>query len=312
MRPGAGRRPLDAATVYAHRGWPVFPAHSPAFSPGRCTCGHRDCASPAKHPRVAGGLKAATTDQGQIEGWWSRWPNANVAIRTGEVSGLVIVDIDPAHGGEATLARLVDEHSELPAGRVVRTGSGGRHLYFHHPGRPVRNDAGRRLGAGLDIRGDGGYVIAPPSRHANGGLYAVEARGGELPELPEWLGTLLDPPPRPRPAVAAPWCPGEDTTRWARAAFDGELSVLMAAQPGMRNHTLNRVAFRLGQIIAGGSLDEADVEAALLDGARAIGLGEREAAATVHSGLTAGEELPRRPEPSLPGRQIEGATIEGA
>lgn len=312
MRADAGRRPIDAAAVYAHRGWAVFPCHAPAWSLGRCTCGHSDCASPAKHPRVAGGLKVATTDRGQIEGWWSRWPNANVAIRTGEVSGLVVVDIDPGHGGETSLARLVAERGALPDGRVVRTGSGGRHLYFLHPGGTVRNDAGRRLGPGLDIRGDGGYVIAPPSRHANGGRYGVAGHGGVLPELPDWLERLLRPPDPPRPSHAAPWRPGPDTSAWARAALQGELERLHAAQPGMRNHTLNKVAYRLGQIIAGGALDEAEVEGALLNGARSIGLSEREAAATVQSGLSAGEEFPRGPaEPSLPGRHVESATVEG-
>ncbi|MDP9404606.1 MAG: bifunctional DNA primase/polymerase [Actinomycetota bacterium] len=302
MKSAIGRRPIDAATVYARRGWAVFPAHSPAFSMGRCTCGHADCASPAKHPRVAGGLKAATTDRAQIERWWSKWPNANVAIRTGEVSGLMVVDIDPAHGGETSLARLVEQHGELPAGRVVRTGSGGRHLYFRHPGEAVRNDTSRRLGPGLDIRGDGGYVIAPPSRHANGGRYGVAGRGGELPDLPAWMLRLLHPPEPPRPPPAVPWRPGPDTSKWAKAALEGELAVLRSAQPGMRNHTLNKVAFRLGQIIAGGGLDEAEVEGALLNGARAIGLSEREASATVRSGLGAGEELPRGPaEPPLPG-----------
>lgn len=312
MRPGFGRRPLDAAVVYAHRGWAVFPCHSRAGASGACSCGVASCASPAKHPRVAGGLKSATTDNGQIEGWWARWPHANVAIRTGAVSGLVVVDVDPDHGGDASLERLVGEHDCLPASRVVRTGSGGRHLYFRHPGGVVRNDAGRRLGPGLDIRGDGGYVIAPPSRHVSGGRYAVAGHGGTLPELPDWLQRLLRPPEPRRRAPAMEWRPGKDTSKWADAALQGELDRLLQAQPGMRNHTLNKVAYRLGQIIAGGGLDEGEVEGVLIDGAKAIGLGEREAAATVHSGLTAGEESPRVPsQASRPGRRIEGAEIDG-
>lgn len=312
MRPGTGRRPIDAATIYAHRGWAVFPCHSPAAALGRCTCGLAECSSPAKHPRLAGGLKVATTDRGQIKAWWSRWPNANVAIRTGEVSAIVVVDIDPAHGGETSLARLVEERGELPAGRVVRTGSGGRHLYFRHPGEPVRNDTGRRLGPGLDIRGDGGYVIAPPSRHASGGRYAVAGHGGVVPALPEWLDELLRPPPPARAAQTSPWRPGRDNTPWARAALEGELAVLQAAQPGMRNHTLNRVAFRLGQIIAGGGLDEGEVEGALMNGALALGLGDREATATVHSGLSAGEECPRGPaDAATRTRREDVASVDG-
>lgn len=228
------------------------------------------------------------------------------------MSGLVVVDVDPDHGGEASLDRLVEEHGCLPAGRVVRTGSGGRHLYFRHPGGVVRNDAGRRLGPGLDVRGDGGYVIAPPSRHASGGRYAVAGYGGTLPELPDWLRRRLHPPEPRRRAPAMEWRPGKDTSKWADAALQGELDRLLQAQPGMRNHTLNKVAYRLGQIIAGGGLDEGEVEGALVDGARAIGLGEREAEATIHSGLTAGEESPRVPaQASRPGRRVEGAEIDG-
>jgi hypothetical protein len=244
---------------------------------------------------VAGGLNAATTEPGQVETWWSRWPAANVGIRTGAASGLVVVDVDPDHDGEASIERLIKSHGALPDGRVVRTGSGGRHLYFRHPGGLVRNDAGRRLGPGLDIRGDGGYVIAPPSRHRSGGVYAVAGRGGELPELPEWMLHLVQPAEPPRPGFVRNWRPTGDNSAWAKAALEGELERLKSAQPGMRNHTLNKVAFRLGQIIAAGQLDQGQIEGVLVSNAMAVGLGEREAAATVHSGLTAGESIARSP-----------------
>lgn len=312
MRLSHGRRPIDAAVVYAHRGWPVFPCHAPARLPGGCSCGAADCSSPAKHPRVAGGLKAATTESGQLQAWWAHWPGANVGLRTGAASGLVVVDIDPEHGGDDSLGRLVREHGELPDGRVVRTGSGGRHLYFRHPGGVVRNDAGRRLGPGLDVRGDGGYVIAPPSLHASGGQYRVASRGAELPELPDWLLDQLRRVETPRSSVAREWRPDRDTSSWAKAALEGELERLRNAQPGMRNHTLNRVAFRLGQIIAGGQLDEGEIEGLLVHNAMAVGLGEREAVATVHSGMEAGESVPRGPASVSRNVPIDhGAEIEG-
>lgn len=298
-----GRRPIDAASVYAHRGWAVFPVHSRSPRSGICTCGLSDCGSPAKHPRVAGGFKSATTDLAQIETWWHRWPRANVGIRTGAESGLVVVDIDPGHGGEINLQQLIAEHGSLTPGRTVATGGGGRHLYFRHPGGVVPNDAGRRLGPGLDIRGDGGYVLAPPSRHISGRQYAVLARGAEIPALPDWLWARLE-PQRPRPRAGARpvanFHRGGDTSKWALAAVAGELRRLQEAEPGQRNHTLNRVAFRLGQIIGGGELDEAQVEQMLVQGALSIGLGEREAVATVHSGLHAGESHPRRPTVAEP------------
>ena len=220
MRPRAGRRPLDAALIYARRGWPVFPCQSPS-SAGGCSCHHDDCASPAKHPRIQGGLRAATTEEAQLRQWWARWPDANVAVRTGTVSGLVVLDVDPDHGGDDSLERLLDRFGPLPDGRLVRTGSGGRHFYFAHPGGTVRNDTGRRLGPGLDVRGDGGYVIAPPSRHASGESYVLEASGQTIPELPGWLIELLRPPPTPKRHPVRPSSYLANPDRWTRAAVDG-------------------------------------------------------------------------------------------
>jgi hypothetical protein len=295
----SGRRPIDAALIYARRSWEVFPCHSPARTPGSCTCHHTDCNSPAKHPRVSGGLNSATRDEGLIRRWWASWPHANVAIRTGAASGIVVVDVDPDHGGDDSLRAVLAAHEPLPPGRTIRTGSGGLHLYFAHPGETVRNDAGRRLGPGLDIRGDGGYVIAPPSVHASGARYAVAGRGGDIPEMPGWLLDLLrkeEPAPRAAPSARAV----EHGDAWARAAADGELQELRHATAGIRNSTLNRVSFKLGQIIGAGLLEQSEIEQSLVDAGLAVGLGEREAIRTVRSGLSAGIELPRGPsEPRI-------------
>ncbi|MDP9401775.1 MAG: bifunctional DNA primase/polymerase [Actinomycetota bacterium] len=294
--------------VYARRGWSVVPCHGPGH--GGCSCCRADCSSPAKHPRVANGLKAATTDEDQIRQWWARWPSANVAVRTGAVSGMVVIDIDPDHGGEESLNRLVEQHGELPDGRAVRTGSGGRHLYFAHPGGVVRNDAGRRLGRGVDVRGDGGYVIAPPSRHACGRLYQPESRSRSLPQLPTWMLAELRPTrPEHRPSSARAAEGHGDTSAWAKSALSGEYQRLLEAPEGSRNHTLNRAAFRLGQIVGHGDLAEADVERVLLHGAAGIGLTEREAMATVRSGLEAGEQVPRGPAAGMRGAGREGVEL---
>jgi hypothetical protein len=285
MRSSIGRRPIDAAVIYARRGWAVFPCHCPA--PGGCSCGSRECSSQAKHPRVAGGLKSATTDEEQIREWWARWPKANVAIRTGAVSGLVVLDIDPQHGGERTLGSLLGQHPDLGAVRTIRTGSGGRHLYFAHPGGTVHNDAGKRLGPGLDVRGDGGYVIAPPSRHAGGGIYRVAANGGLIPDLPDWMVTLVNPPEPARTSFPRP--PVGNRAAWAQAALNGELEKLHGAKEGARNDTLNRVAYRLGRLVASGVLAEPEVENLLVSAAIASGLDGREAMRTARSGLQAGE-----------------------
>jgi hypothetical protein len=231
-----------------------------------------------------------------IRRWWANWPNANVAIRTGAASGLVVIDIDPDHGGDDTLRHLIDERGALPACRTVRTGSDGRHFYFTHPGFDVPNDTGRRLGPGIDIRGDGGYVIAPPSLHVSGSRYAVAAHGGEIVPPPAWLAELLK-----RPEPERQWTGTragvtvEHGDAWARAAIPAELQRLHDATPGIRNSTLNRVSFRLGQIIGAGLLDQGEIEQSLLQAGVGIGLGEREVARTVESGLTAGMDVPRGP-----------------
>jgi hypothetical protein len=181
------RSPLDQALGYANRGWPVFPVHSAVD--GGCTCAKgAHCTSPAKHPRTANGHKEATTDEAAIREWWGQWPEANIGIATGEASGIVVLDVD--HGGEDTLYELCGEYGQLPDTVTVLTGSGGRHLYFRHPGGYVGNSQGR-LGPGLDVRGDGGYVVAPPSMHVSGRTYEWEASShpDEVPlaDMPGWL-----------------------------------------------------------------------------------------------------------------------------
>lgn len=168
---------LEAALSYAARGWHVLPIHSPGSSTAPCSCGNPNCDSPAKHPRTIHGVKDATTDPAQIHAWWAKWPKANVGLATGKVSGFFALDVDPRHGGDDSLAKLEREHGPLPPTFTVRTGSGGRHFYFLMPadGAPLKNRIG--LSPGIDIRADGGYVVAPPSIHVSGGPYA---EGSEL------------------------------------------------------------------------------------------------------------------------------------
>jgi hypothetical protein len=207
-----------------------------------------------------------------------------------------VLDVDPDHGGDASLKTLLHEHSPIPEGLVVQTGSGGRHLYFAHPGGIVRNDTGRRLGPGLDVRADGGYVIAPPSRHMSGAHYRRTSGSRELPPPPGWLLGLLREPARPPIPESPPRPPPlTSTSAWARVALERELAGVATASIGSRNCSLNRAAFCLGQIVGGGSLDPVKVEALLLQQALRIGLGEREARATIASGLKAGIRQPREP-----------------
>jgi bifunctional DNA primase/polymerase-like protein/primase-like protein len=123
----------------------------------------------------------------EVRAWFSCWPDAGIAVVTGSISGVVVLDIDLRHDGEASLERLQQQHDRLPMTLECRSGGGGRHLYFAHPGGLVRNRVG--LAPGVDLRGDGGYVVAPPSLHASGQRYAwVETPDNvALASLPAWM-----------------------------------------------------------------------------------------------------------------------------
>ncbi len=156
---------LDWALAYARHGLHVLPLHS--MRNGRCTCGHDCRRNAAKHPRVKRGFKAATTDARQIETWWRKWQDANIGIVTGAISGIMVVDID---GPEALAAvqQLADKHEPLPKTPTAKTARGW-HFYFKHPHADLIIPCTAR--DGIDIRGDGGYVVAPPSVHATGHAY---------------------------------------------------------------------------------------------------------------------------------------------
>jgi putative DNA primase/helicase len=135
----------EAALNYASRGLPVFP------------CG-KD-----KKPLTGHGFKDATTDHAVIQQWWCQYTNALIGMPTGVASGLFVLDVDMPYG-PASLKELERKYGPLPATVMQKTPSGGRHLFFKHPGKgsKIKNSAGK-LGPGLDIRGDGGYVILAPS-----------------------------------------------------------------------------------------------------------------------------------------------------
>ena len=180
-----------AALWYAAHGWPVVPLHF--IKDGRCSCGRVRCDSPGKHPTTKHGPKDASRNSIQLETWWDRRPEANIGVQTGVNAGIVVIDVDPRHGGDESLAELVREHDELPATVEALTGGGGRHLVFKHPGGTVRNRSNMR--PGIDVRGDGGYIVAPPSNHASGKQYRW--REGHGPhettpaEMPAWLLALV-------------------------------------------------------------------------------------------------------------------------
>ena len=180
---------LTAALDYARRGWPVIPLHT--LTSDGCSC-HHECSSVAKHPRTQHGLKDATTDKKTIRQWWDEWPDANVGVVAGAESGLVVLDVDPRHGGDESLRELEEQHGPLPQTPKSRTGGGGQHHLFAHPGRRIKNKV--NLAPGLDIRADDGYIVAPPSLHASGKKYEWEVRPDDSPPAPtpQWLLALIE------------------------------------------------------------------------------------------------------------------------
>jgi hypothetical protein len=179
---------LEFALYYASLGWGVFPAHT--IRNYHCSCGKADCASPGKHPRTRNGLKDATTNRSTILEWWQKSPDANIAIRTGIESGLIVLDVDTKSNGFDSLDTLQNTFEKLPETLTAITGGGGNHICFSHPGIVVKN-RGNLLG-GIDFRGDNGYIIAPPSLHKSDNRYSWIELNTPLSQAPEWLIDLVN------------------------------------------------------------------------------------------------------------------------
>jgi hypothetical protein len=213
---------LEAAKAYAARGWAVFP-----LRPG------------TKLPATTHGCKDASTDPYVINTWWTQNPEYGIGLATGSASGLVVLDFDKKTGGLETWDQL---SSDLPTTMTVATQNGGAHLYFASAESSIRNKAG--LLPGMDIRGEGGYVVAPPTP----GYSLVD--GAPLVGLPFWLSERLRArAPEPMPSAALP--EGERgvlNKRTLRFVAEG-------ARPGMWHQELFQAAMNCKQ--NGYSFDEA-------------------------------------------------------
>jgi hypothetical protein len=167
----------DAALRYARLGLCVIPLHAGA-----------------KKPIFENWPEVATKDQAIISRWWQQTPQANVGIATGKRSGVFVLDVDPKNGGLDSYETLLSKHGQFPNTWQQITGSKGTHLFFRYPSFPVKNAAG--IFPGIDIRGDGGQVVAPPSIHPNGTPYEWdgldEIEQTRIAEAPMWLLELLE------------------------------------------------------------------------------------------------------------------------
>lgn len=176
----------EAARIYIGAGFSIIPLHW--ITRGKCSCGKKDCSSPAKHPLTQHGLKDASCDLAQIKDWWKKFPKANIGVCTGQVSGgLIVIDVDVVKGGKITAV-------DIPITLEVETGNGFH--FWLRSNQEIHNSAGK-LGQGIDIRGWGGYVVAPPSLHSNGRIYTFRNQD-PIAELPaKILAQLIDPEPEP-------------------------------------------------------------------------------------------------------------------
>lgn len=188
---------LKSAIAYAkYLNWHVFPVHS--LNHGECTCGNTNCKQVAKHPITHNGLKAATNDLKVIQKWWGKqFPGAGIGVRTGNESGIFVLDVDIHNvDGKETLESLVAQNRAAKPETVQSiTGSGGAHYLFAY-----QDGIGNKVNfaPGLDIRGDGGYIIAPPSIHQTGRRYEWELSSRPLDvavsDAPQWLIEMIKQP----------------------------------------------------------------------------------------------------------------------
>lgn len=268
---------LGAACWAADRGWLVFPLAG-------------------KVPRTGRGVLDATRDYAQLDGWWGRWPGAGIGLACGPSSGVWVLDVDGPTGRES-LAALEATHGPLPPTVRALTPRGAHHYFRWVSG--VRNSASSdRLGAGLDTRGAGGYVVMPPSIHPSGDPYRWDPDAHPekitVADAPAWLLELVRPPPNPDPEPRSSplpktgpreqWGDQEDReARYLQAALEAELHAVAHAPEGTRNYQLNRSAWSLARFVVDGRLTEGAVRTALAAAATHAGLGSKEIERTLDS-----------------------------
>ena len=261
---------LAHALRYASKGKPVFPCHI------------------KKTPLTENGFKDATTETNQIKNWWLEHPEASIGMPTGKKSGVWVLDVD-LPDGVSSLAQLEQDNEKLPETLAQKTGSGGFQYFFSYPGTKIKNSAGK-IGKDIDVRGDGGYVILPPSHHPSGNDYEWLSSLQPV-SAPQWLLSMVSGPLKKQKGRIY----DTENTPYGQRALADELAAVSMSCEGSRNDQLNRSAFNLGQLVAGGELNLGTVRAALQSAAIGVGLKEIESEKTISSGLDAGMQEPRYP-----------------
>lgn len=252
-----------------------------------------------KVPAIPTGFKAASRDGQIVNEWFRHRPQLNYGIATGARSGIFVIDVDGT-AGRHSLNRLIVRYGCIPKTMRVNTPH-GQHIYFKMPNFSIHNSAGS-IASGIDIRGDGGYVVGPGSRTPDGSYGFMPRRALEdvkIAAAPPWLLKLIGKTPaRVESATVTMSKLSADqrarASRYAEAARKSELDRLQKAPIHQRNNTLNICAFKLGRYVASGLLGRATVTRELARVAKAIGLDEGEISATIESGLRAGVKNPAR------------------
>jgi len=315
----------DAALGYASRGIPVLPLHyplphhgdlqpaggrhlAPSVLPVSCSCRDPDCGQVGKHPLgglVPHGVNDATTNRARVLAWWTRHPQANIGLATGHQFD--VLDVDGPAGAQA-IWEFTAAHALHSSGPLVRTGGGGWHYYLAPTG--LGNSRPRGL-EHVDWRGRGGYVVAPPSRHASGHPYQwVGGRDLEtrMAEVPAPLRARLEhrSPQRSVGPGELPSTGAASADRYARAALAQELARVATAPVGHRNRQLWESTRNLYNLVATGALIEREVHQGLLAAAERCGLlveEPRQTHRTLASGRQVGLAHPGRPrQPTSPER----------
>ena len=180
-------RVLNQAKQYISLGWEVLPIHRPLN--GKCSCDKEECSSSGKHLACKHGFKDASKELKTCTSWFEK-DNRNIGIKTGKETGLLVLVIDPSNDGNRTLDALEEQHGRLPETLVAETGGGGLHYYFNYP-KDTNIKSRSNVYPGIDIKADGGYVVAEPSIHSSGQPYAFrdaeEVSLDQLKDAPEWV-----------------------------------------------------------------------------------------------------------------------------
>ena len=240
-------------------GFSVIPGHS-VNDLGFCSCRNDECSSPGKHPRIAWAAyqdrKPTTTE---VKQWFTRWPDSSPLIITGAVSGIIVVDIDPRHGGnESFFDNRQIFGSESDKTPISLTGGGGQHLFFKHPGYEIPNAAG--VFPGIDFRGDHGYVVGPGSTHISGRTYewdtSAHPEDMDFQPLPPLLEEALRSQVRYGAGLDAQ---GQPIVR-DRIDIDGIIEGRITVAEGERNETMLRL---IGSLVGPESVESQVLDSAL-------------------------------------------------